>query len=533
MSAAVSDLSGHQVLLLYNMEDLENRKVEPDTLFNFDVASPQSFRFSEDGKYLYGSSFYTGVSNIFRVDMTDNSIAAMSNAVTGLFRPTLISEDSLFAFNFSSDGFQPCFIPNEPITDVSNISFLGNITVEKHPELIDWQVPISSSSDLDMDSLIVQEGTYNAGKEMKLNFAYPTVVGYKNNVGVGYKMKISDPFNFRKLNLSFAYTPREWVNNLLPEKEEEFVQLGDEELFHLKFDYEAGKYHIFGSYNAAEFHDLFGPAQGSRKGVKLGISHKKGLVYDPPRSANLSFSLSGFYGLDQSPEYQQIVVSGFNKNFYLNASSTLSMSNASASLGAVDTEKGYRMSLHGSSAWSAGNFFPRVIGTFDYGIQLPGRHFSLWLRTAAGSSFSDTFNPFTRFGFGAFGNNYIDYHQTKQYRGPFSFPGVSFNSDRFIIGQRFAKAMAEFVMPAIRFRKLGGFNFFANWIQPTVFTSILYSNDSIFPSNKMYNMGAQLDLRMVTFSLNPSTLSVGYGRAFEVDGSESYGEWMISLKLLH
>lgn len=540
LSAAVSDLSGHQDLLLYCIPELTNEQHEADTLFNFSVASPQSFRFTADGKYLYGSSFYTGVSNIFRVEVANKDIAAMSNSITGLFRPTLIDDDHLFAFNFKSDGFQPVYIPNQQVRNVSNIGFLGNITIEKHPELKEWQIPISSAADLDMQTLITNEGKYKAGKEMKVNSAYPIIVGYKHNIGVGYKMQISDPFNFKTFEISASYTPRNWSNGLLGPTNPELDSLEDIELWHGNFDYHMGKFNLDGSFNEASFYDLFGPSQSSRKGVRLGLTYDHNLIFDLPRSLDLQLGISGFYGLDQSPEFQQIVVSGYNKEFFLNLTGSLSYSSLSGSLGAVDGEKGVRALVWSSAAYSAGIVYPRVITSLDYGLQLPGKHFSLWLRSAAGSSFSDVYNPFTRYGFAAFGNNYVDYQATRQYRAPFSFPGLSYDADRTVIAQKFAKGTAEFVLPPLHFRKLGGFNFFANWIQPSVFSSILYTDSpdesvppTFYSTNKLVNAGGQIDLRMVTFSLLPSTLSFGYARAWDIDGAGTFDEYMISLKLLH
>lgn len=545
LSAAVSDLAGNQALLLYKIEDLRNEVFTPDTIFNFDVASPQSFRFTDDGKYLYGTSFYTGVSNIFRVEVATKKIIAMSNSITGLFRPTFIDSTKLFAFNFKSNGFQPVFVPNQQVFNLANIAFLGNITIEKYPELKDWQIPIASSKDLDLDTIITNVGKYLPGKEMKVNSGYPIVVGYKNNIGVGYKMQIADPFSFRSLDFSVAYTPRTWRNSLVTEKNEPVDTLGDNELFHVDFVYKTGQFIIDASYNHAEFYDLLGPTQSSRKGIRLGLSYDKNLLFDSPRSLDMNFGISGFYGLDQSPEFQQIVVSGFNKNFYTNLVTSISYTNASGSLGAVDAEKGVRATLYTSMAMSSidadqdfalpDQFYPRVIGMFDYGIQLPGKHFSLWLRTAVGSSFSDIFNPFTRFGFAAFGNNYLDYQQSRQYRAPFAFPGLSYTADKAVIAQRFGKAMAEFVIPPVHFRKLGGFNFFVNWIQPTVFSSVLYTTtvDQGLSDNQFVNLGGQIDIRMVTFSLLPSTLSFGYAQAWDMVDNGRYNEWMISLKLLH
>ena len=284
-----------------------------------------------------------------------------------------------------------------------------------------------------------------------------------------------------------------------------------------------GSITIDGSYNDANFYDLFGPSQGSRKGVRLSINYDKSIAYDPPKVLDFRIGVSGFYGLDQSPEFQQIMALGFNKNFFLNMTSSLSYRSLKGSLGGVDAEKGVRATAWGSlaSSPSTGKLFPRAIGMLDYGIQLPGKHFSLWLRSAAGSSFSDVFNPFTRFGFAAFGNNYVDYQSTRRYRGPFSFAGLSYDGGRSIIAQRFAKAGAELVLPPIRFKKLGGFNFFANWMQPSIFSSFLTTSD-VDPSDGMRyeeqfaNIGAQIDIRLVTFSLLPSTISIGWAKAWEV-----------------
>ncbi len=550
LSAAVTDLTGNQALLFYRIEDLLNENFICDTVVNLEVASPQSFRFTDDGKYLYGSSFYTGVSNIFRVEVENKKVIAMSNSITGLFRPTVIDSNRLLAFTFKSDGFQPVYIPNRQVTDIANISFLGNITIEKYPVLKEWQLPISSASELDMQTLITNEGKYKAGKEMEINYGIPIIVGYKNNFGIGYKMNISDPFNFRKLEFSVAYTPRSWINGLVTAEEEVIDTLEDAELWHMDVEFLAGKFTFNAGFNDAEFYDLFGPSQGSRKGLRAGVYFDHNLLYDAPKSLDLRLGISGFYGLDQSPEFQQIVLTGFDNNFYTNLSASLSYSSATGSLGAVDAEKGLMASIWGSTAISAGNFYPRVIATLDYGIQLPGKHFSLWLRSSAGSSFSDIFNPFTRFGFAAFGNNYLDYQPTRQYRGPFSLPGLSYSADRSVISQRFGKGTAELVIPAWHFRKVGGFNFFVNWIQPTVFSSIVLAssvddvadidNDFITNEsslNKLVDLGFQVDIRMVTFSLLPSTLSIGYAKAKDLDvpGLDNglYDEFMISLKLLH
>ena len=193
------------------------------------------------------------------------------------------------------------------------------------------------------------------------------------------------------------------------------------------------------------------------------------------------------------------------------------------------------MSLNASSSISEGNFYPTFTGNFDFGIQLPVNHTSLWFRTSSGNSFSKKVNPFTRFGFAAFGNNYIDYLSSKRYRGTYSFPGVSFDSGRNIIAKNFFKTTAELLLPPLRYRKVGFFNFFASWSHPTIFAGFLTAKDINISGNDVnqnfYNIGFQLDTRLVMFSHLAATLSVGWAKAYDLDdNSLTYDEWMVSLK---
>ena len=69
-----------------------------------------------------------------------------------------------------------------------------------------------------------------------------------------------------------------------------------------------------------------------------------------------------------------------------------------------------------------------------------------------------------------------------------------------------------------------------------VFGSFLGTRDVDFEGDSIYeefaNVGMQIDLRLVTFSFLPSTISFGYANAWDLGTGERYNEWMISLQLL-
>jgi len=70
-------------------------------------------------------------------------------------------------------------------------------------------------------------------------------------------------------------------------------------------------------------------------------------------------------------------------------------------------------------------------------------------------------------------------------------------------------------------------------MQFTAFSSALLTKENDFGNNRFVNIGSQLDMKIVIFSLLESTFSVGFANAFDLnDTNKRYSEWMISLKLL-
>ena len=552
LSAAVTDLNGNQFLNIYELNSLDNfekENIQFEEVFNFDVASPQSFKYSEDGSYLIGSSYYSGVSNIFKVDIKTLDIEILTNAVTGYFRPVPIDDEKMFSFKYTSDGFAPVYVFNKKDGDVSSIDFLGNETIKKHPVLKEWKTDVPNPKiNFDDTKLNAKEGIYIPRKEVKLNYAYPTVVGYKNKIGVGYKFKFQDPIGLKTLDLSVSYTPNNWKNGF----DSSESNIDKEEEFHAAINYStaklggalAGKYDVYASYNNADFYDLFGPTKRSRKGLNFGVDFNKSLIIDDPKNLDLNIGVSGYYGLNQSPEFQQINFANddFNTNLFYNIYSSFSYRNLQGSVGAVDAEKGLKTSLTLSSSVTEGNFFPKVNGNFDFGFQLPLDHTSIWFRNSFGNSFAKEINPFSRFGFASFGNNYVDNSSSKMYRRAFSFAGLSYDADRSIIAKSFYKTTIELVLPAIRYRKLGFFNLFATYSHPTIFAGSLFTKNyddqfinmdspGVEYSERFKNVGFQIDTKLVMFSHLSSTFSFGWARAFaEGTESRSFDEWMVSLK---
>ncbi len=509
MSMALAEINGRQTLRLHAVEDLENQDTTSVTLFDFGAALPGNFVFSGDGRFLYGSSYYTGVSNIFRWNFDADSMEVVSNCETGFFRPLDIGSDSLLVFRYSGEGFVPALIEPRVLHDVSAIHFLGQKIVEEHPVVVSWAV--GSPAAMDLDSLHVRDGEYSPMRSLGLDSFYPVVAGYKDKVAYGMRFNVSDPIQMNSARLVAAWAPD--------------PDLPKNERLHLDFEYERYNLTLSARYNAADFYDLFGPTKRSRKGYSAGLGYRRSLIYDAPTHLDFSAGTTWYGDLERLPSAQNVDAS-FDR--LLASHAGLSFKNIRSSMGAVDHEKGYSWKLRATSNYVNRKAYPAFLGTFDVGVPLPG-HTSIWLRTGGGYSPGDRDEPFANFYFGGFGNNWVDHAEVRRYREYDSFPGVELNE---ISGTNFGRALVDLNLPPLRFRRAGRPSLYASWARASVFAGGIVTNlDASSRRTGVANVGTQVDLRVNLLVRNPLTFSFGYARAFEED-VRYRDEFMFSVKIL-
>ncbi|MEO6212325.1 MAG: hypothetical protein ABIP65_01740 [Vicinamibacterales bacterium] len=511
LSASFGEITGKQNVRLFSTERLLAGDVTPQAQFDFGPSVPSGFVFTRDGKALIGSSYYTGVSNIFRYDIDSKDVTALSNAETGFFRPVPRPENSeLFVFRYSGEGFVPTRIDAKPLTDVSAITFFGERLVEAHPVLKSWMV--GSPNDVKLEEKRLVTGRYKLAGGLQRESIYPVVQGYKDSAAIGVRANFSDPLQLNRLNLAASYSPT--------------TSLKAEERFHLRADYQRFDWRARATYNDANFYDLFGPTKTGRKGYTVGVGYRRTLLYDEPRRIELETDAMFAGNLDRLPQYQNVEVD-VDRLFAYEA--TLKGRNIRSSLGRVDDEKGRKWSLSLDGNQVAGKWFGRTHGTFDIGTPLPLDHSSVWLRTAAGVSPGSRDDPFANFFFGGFGNNWVDHGDEKRYRAYYAFPGADLNE---IGGRNFIKSTLEWNLPPLRFRRLGTPGFYFTWMRPALFVGGLVANaDNDAFRRTLRNAGGQLDFQLTTLSALDMVLSVGAAAAFE-DGYAARREFMVSFKVL-
>jgi hypothetical protein len=507
LSASLIDVTGRQQLVKLDVDRLLNGDSTFEVLHEFENNAPSNFVFSPDGRYLYGTSYYTGVSNAFRYDLQEKKIEALTNVESGLFRPIPISDETMIAYRYSAKGFVPVRIPIAVREDVNAIDYLGQQVVERYPIVKSWNA--GSPARVNLDEVTTYAGRYRPLARLRMASIYPVVEGYKSTVAAGFRLNISDPLGLDSFDVTAA------VSNAAK----------DDEKLHLKVAYEGTPWKAELKYNATDFYDLFGPTKTSRKGYSASTAYHRFLLFEKPRT--MEYTISGAYygGLETLPEFQNIAAPFRN---WATVGGHLDYRDVRKTLGAVDDEYGYQWTVSSSGNAVNSDFFPRVRGSYDRGFLLPLDHSSIWLRSAAGKSLGDRDNPFANFYFGAFGNNWIDYQEVRRYRQYYSFPGLDLNE---IGGSDFAKAGLEWTLPPVRFRRAGAPSLYTNWARLALFSNALVTDvtESQF-RRYVYDLGAQVDLSLVMFSNLESMFSVGYATARE-KGRTSH-EVMVSLKLL-
>lgn len=509
LAVTVAEVNGDQYLRVFRVADMGGEDPQPVGSFDFGHAIPEGFVFSPDGRYLFGSSYYTGASNIFRYELATGELEAVSNAETGFFRPIPQADGSLVAFEYTGEGFMPVRIDPVPLDDVSSIIFLGNEIVKKHPVVRDWSV-VGSLRDQQYEEIITAEYKYRPYRHLGFTSGYPVLMGYRDDLALGYTFRVSDPTTLHHFDITAGYS---WDS---PSDEE----------FHFDVRYEAVNWWLRYWHNFADFYDLFGPTERARKGDAFFVGYDRPLIYDLPRRLDFYAEVAYYTGLDTLPNNQNRPTFFIDK--ILAAKAGLEFEHTDKSLGAVDHEKGWRWRAESRVDHSEFDTIPKLRGGIDFGFALPWRHASVWFYNHLGWADGDRLDPLTNYYFGGFGNNYVDDREVKRYREYYSMPGFEIDE---IGGREFGKVTAEFNFPPIRFREAGKPGLFLKHIRPSIFASGLITDPGEIIERTTTSLGFQLDLEFTLVHRLPMTLSVGWGAGYE-SGDKRDDEWMVSLKIL-
>ena len=519
--------NGEHTLLLFRTDDLAMAIFKPEKLVTWDDSNLGQFRFSLDDRYLIGSSYYTGVSNLWQIELATHEMKMISNTDIGLFAPLEIAHDTLMALEFERDGMRPVLLQRQVVNDANAVELFGQKAYENNKEALEsLGVLKKEPRKIEFGDVYNSIIPYRVLKEMKFAGAYPTVTGFTDKSAwnkvtpvVGYRFIFNDPVGLSSLKMGVGVSP--WSTNALKNQ------------FHFDLQWKYYFWTMTAAWNHTDFYDLAGPMRTSRKGYMASVAYDYTNSLTIPYTKGYGFSVGAYGDMDVLPLYQEIDVDEGVKSMQT-VSAYGKMSKLRTSLGGVMKEQGYSLGMQGYGYLAGGSFYPSVEATADFGTLVPiDRNTSFWLRTAAGHSFGKAESTFGNSYFGGFRNNRLDYKESFQYRTSKAMPGADIDA---IPAHSYAKATAELNLRPIRFNNLGTVFCYPTWIQCSMFGTGLSTWNPDTSHKMYYSAGVQLTTELVFLNYLKTTFSIGYGHLFAPKnspiGSRHGNELMISLKLL-
>ncbi len=275
LSASVAEVNGDQFLRVWELDRAcWPGRCKPLSEFRFGQSVPESFVFSQDGRYLYGSSYYTGVSNIFRYEVATGDVEAVSNAETGFFRPVPLADGRLVVLTYTGDGLRSrdhraASDQGRQRDHVPGRRARGEVSGRQ--DVAGGAAQHRRRREADHRT----RGRTFRWRNLALANAYPVLQGYKNYAGIGYHVQlrrsapVREPRHHRCLHADSQPAQRASAATSTSTGRYEFWKA---EL----------------SWNRSDFYDLFGPTKRSRKGYAAKLGYDWLLIYDEPRRSMLS-----------------------------------------------------------------------------------------------------------------------------------------------------------------------------------------------------------------------------------------------------
>jgi hypothetical protein len=472
-----------------------------------DRGSPENPSWSRDGRTLYWNAYTNGVSNIYKTRLDSLKIIPVTHTLVGLFKPVELNPDTLFAFEFSTEGFVPVLIANRQAQYLPAIRYLGQQVNDTYPLVQSWIVA-KDTQNLTLAPVLQDE--YNGFDHLKVVSFMPVITGFQFKKVLGIFAHVSDPILNHDVIVETGLSP--------------FGEKGQPLDFHFKFKYEYKKeWEVGWEFNGSDFYDLFNSRKRGMLGSKLRFGNTTYWIYDNPHKLKQQSEVTFYTGV-QFINDNLVRVSTPD---FLVAQTALTSQSLRRTIGSSDYESGNEYTIttmfFGSNPSSPQTGF-QVYAEWDRFTPYLIPHNVFHFKIAAGYHDAHTRLRQSRFFFGGFGNRTLENVDAKQFRKVFRFPGIPIYS---LAVDRFAKVMIENNFPPLRFGDVSLGQHFMNHLDASLFANVLVTN-----TNRWFgvSVGAQANIVFKHWFNLESTLSLGVARAWFHNVPSS--DWFLSFKLL-
>ena len=506
LAAVIHQPSGEQSLILVN-----NEEIKSGDKFKFkritSKGSPGNPSWSRDEKSIYWNAFTNGVSNIYRYNLDDGNTIALSHTLRGLMKPVYLNADSLFAFEFTAEGFIPVIIPNKPADRLPAINYYGQQIVDVNPQVKSWNLSEPDYENINLD----ESKEYHGLSNLNVLAFVPTISGFQKQKVLGFYTKIADPLINHTFSLEAGYS----VFDLLPGAPR----------FHIKGKYEYKKKYSFEvNHNGTDFYDIFNERKTSFIGTKFSLNNDHYWIYDNPLKVKQRTKFDYYTGVTYINDNLTKI---FTPDFAVGMT-TINSRSLRKSIGSSGYESGREFNVtlaFFGTEYDDPKLAEQLYGDFGSFSTWISKHNVFHWKVAGGVANIDKKLYQGNFFFGGFGNRRVENKDVKQFRGTFRFPGIPMYS---LAASRFAKLMVENNFPPIRFGNAALGQHYLNHIDFSIYSQALYTKSS--QGNTWIDLGAQVNFIFKHWFNLESTLSAGIANAWYEDGNS--WEWFFSFKLL-
>jgi hypothetical protein len=508
LTATLHQVDGSQLLIWSDLQKLKNGENFSYVTISSD-GSPEHPSWSADEKFIYWNAYTNGVSNIYRYSMETGEINAISHTLRGLFKPVQWGADSIFAFEFTTQGFIPVLLANKAEPHLPAIEYYGQKVLEKDPQIANWAVPDQRSVN-DTTNIQFTEKSYSAFGSLNIHSLVPVISGFQKQKVLGLFGHIADPLYVHDLTFEVGFTP-DPPNKVAPR----FHILG-------KYEYKR-KIKVNLEHNASNFFDLFNERKRGMIGNRITLGYSFFWKYDIPHKIKQVSEVSFYTGIEAiNDNLVRVSIPDFTV-----LQSVLNSSDTRRAIGSVDAEQGTNWSLT-AMYFEIGSKNLEFVGGGHAELELfmpwMWAHNVLQLKFSAGYRQTQRDVAIGYFYFGGFGNRYVEPAQVKQYRKVFRFPGLSIYS---LPTDRFGKVMIEHNLPPLRFGNAYLGQHYLSYIDFSWYSQGLVINS---PYDKNWvDLGAQLNFHFKHLYNFDTAISFGAARAWS--GNSRTDEFFISLKL--
>ncbi len=507
LAAVLQRSNGSRAILLIDCE-----RIKAGDSFKYDIitesGSPENPSWNHDGTEIYWNAYTNGVSNIYKRDIISGRTEALSHTLKGLFKPVFINKDSVFVFEFTTEGFVPAIIQNKPARRLPALDYLGQRIVDEDPAVLNF---ILDNNETAAVKTFTETTTYNGFSNLNLHTFIPVITGFLSQKVLGFYTRIADPLLYHDLTVEAGISP--------------FKENKQDVRFHIKAKYDYKKnFEVGVNYNEPDFYDLFNKRKKGMLGERYHIAHNHYWIYDNPLKIKQRTEIALYRNIEFFID--NLVKVG--EPDFLVAQTNLNSKNIRRSIGSVDSEAGDEFNF-------TTLFFAADPKNPQYSAQFYGEwdKYFLWLwnhnvfhfKVAAGYHLPNDNLFQAKFFFGGFGNRQLEHVSVKQYRNLFRFPGIPIYS---IVADDFGTLLIENSFPPIHFNGLSQGSHYVDNINLSVFSKGLLIN---YKNNEKYiNAGAQINFVFKHWFNLESTFSAGIANAW-FKNDKSY-EWFLSYKLL-